>query len=419
MLAHGIRRTIGSSGSSGHWAVEYRNSDAYTATCSSVGYLNSVYVGLLTGTTVGIAKINSAGLPEGAFTYVLGGGAGTRINDMDASGSGVVLAGTFLPSGNTKTESLYGSITSSNDLDYRTLSEDTTYLYEGKAVTNVTGVEAYVAGVKEGTRSVFMVTEATGVATSDQVGLTGISDIQSLSSSSSSRSFFGGSISVSGYGALGDYDGGVTYVLNAFDWSGGGGSGSRIIKELEAIDTTSTFGLAQWSVGGLTQVFKSTVSTPAWSRQVGTTSHRGRGLAKDSSGNVYVLLSASNAAYIAKYNSSGAYQSGWSIVLAGTTSLTVPDHNLSMTSDDRMVFSLTADNTPSDDSTWVFCLPTDGTGLGAYGDVTFASSSVADAPGNFSYITGYSTSKVGESSSDTVATSTGTSQDLTPITTGL
>ena len=164
MFGHAVRRTVGNAaGSSGHWTVEDRDSADYIATCTTVGASDVVYIGILDGSTTGIAEIDSDGLPLVVNTYNLAGDPGTIINALAASSTGVVAGGALLPSSNTKTESLYGAI-DGDDLDYRTISQDPSRDFEVNAVASISGVQACIVG-RRGTLDAFIAIEETGETT--------------------------------------------------------------------------------------------------------------------------------------------------------------------------------------------------------------------------------------------------------------
>ena len=430
MLGRGIRRSIGSSSPSDTWAVEYRNADGYITTCVTVGVDNRVYIGLLNGSTTSIGEISSVGLPLDVNTHNLGGTTGTIINALALSSAGVVGAGTLMPTGNTKTESLYcATTTASPDLYYRSISDEPTYNYSCNAIAcDPSGVRSYVAGTtSEGTARAFIAREASGVTTNYWTVTTpATANILGASGNygGTPRIYFGLNFdpAATSVGFLHVYESGGTYTWGVKLYNMDGGASEIIEMVSDPAGTGTGFYAVVSRATKPPIVFRmSGDATLTWQKEVATTTHIPKGMALDSTGRVYVSFYKANVLYITKFTSGGTPESGWSITMSGTTALTVPIHSLAMTSDDRMVVSLTADNTPSDDSTWVFCLPTDGTGLGTYGDITFAAYTPTDGTPTAallsSYVPGIATGSA--ASSDADATATGAYQDLSPSTIGI
>lgn len=190
--------------------------------------------------------------------------------------------------------------------------------------------------------------------------------------------------------------GGVSHTVNEVKWDG-----SNIYSLVDGADvtlmkTTNTLGIT-------------------WQRKVNT-SATAVGMDIDSSGNIFVTTYKSNTLYISKYNSSGTYQDGHTLTLSGTIKDTPRKHSFRLDGDDNMIICL-GDNTGSG---WLMRLPSDGSEIGTFGDLTIASATVGDAAGALSPTTSVS-SGVSTSTSLDGSASGGATVDYTtsPVFTGI
>ena len=414
------------------WIASLGGSDTDQGYGIAIGSSGDVYIsGYATSSGAGgpdlfVAKYNSSGVIQ--WQRTLGSNLTNESYGIAVDSSeNVYVAGVH--QFNSGYDLLIAKYNSSGDVQWqRTLGTSAGFEYSGKIALDPSG-NLYIGGYTQ--LSPYTADVDFIVVKYDSSG-----NLQWQRTIGASSADYPGGIAVDGSGNVyvNGYLGTYNIAIAKYNTSGTlqwqrtlGGSGTDIANGIAVDSSGNSYIIGRTSSGGaggndFLIAKYDTSGNLEWQRTLGGTDYEtGRGVAVDSSGNVYVTGSTqygpagSNDVLIAKYNSSGVIQ--WQRTLGASG----VDNAFGITTDNSGNIYFTGRTYSVDPSAWYILtakLPDDGSGTGTFGIYTYATSSFSDAAGTLTDAAASMTDSAGPFTSSSISLTAATS-NLTASTTSM